>query len=222
MTSSPLTALFAQSTPLTLKKPAKQVAFEAAAAWLHTLALTVLGDTNNLVEERDMWSDEWDVAMGVMTEANVGTLAKGLMLQLPTVIIHGIQEVDDIFRQIVLDAITWKEVADRLEAEAWAQAGSPMAEDPAPIELAHLTPVPSVSSWATTWSKMEVVMPKGKGKKCSHQDLRGEEVTPFPPQGMVVHPDLCTKCMGSAVPCHGLPGHTCQKCMGLKVKCVHS
>ncbi|KIK89214.1 hypothetical protein PAXRUDRAFT_152189 [Paxillus rubicundulus Ve08.2h10] len=36
---------------------------------------------------------------------------------------------------------------------------------------------------------------------------------------MVVHLELCAKCMGSTVPCHGLPGHTCQKCAGLKVKC---
>ncbi|KIK90698.1 hypothetical protein PAXRUDRAFT_151353, partial [Paxillus rubicundulus Ve08.2h10] len=97
-----------------------------------------------------------------------------------------------------------------------------VAENPVPIELAHLTPAASESSWATTWSKMEVVMPKGKGKKCSHQDLGGDEVTPFPPQGMVVHLDPCIKCISSAVPCHGLPRCTCQKCMGLKVKCVHS
>ncbi|KIK72183.1 hypothetical protein PAXRUDRAFT_117394, partial [Paxillus rubicundulus Ve08.2h10] len=102
------------------------------------------------------------------------------------------------------------------------QAGSPMAEDPVPTELAHHTPAASESSWVTTWSKMEVALPRGKGKKHLHQDLGGDEVTLFPPQGMVVHQDLCTKCVGSTVPCHGLPGRTCQKCVGLKVKCVHS
>ncbi|KIK73814.1 hypothetical protein PAXRUDRAFT_150361 [Paxillus rubicundulus Ve08.2h10] len=66
---------------------------------------------------------------------------------------------------------------------------------------------------------MEVVMPKGKGKKVSDRE---STVTPFPPQGMVIHPDPCAKCVGSTVPCHGLLGHTCQKCTGLKVKCVHS
>ncbi|KIK76435.1 hypothetical protein PAXRUDRAFT_170009 [Paxillus rubicundulus Ve08.2h10] len=97
-----------------------------------------------------------------------------------------------------------------------------MAEDPAPVKLVQVTPVPSVSLRATTQSQMEVVVPKGKGKKCSHQDLGADEAVPFPPQGMVIHPDLCAKCMGSAVPYHGLPGHICQKCTGLKVKCVHS
>ncbi|KIK79229.1 hypothetical protein PAXRUDRAFT_161855, partial [Paxillus rubicundulus Ve08.2h10] len=78
------------------------------------------------------------------------------------------------------------------------------------------------SSWAMTQSKMEVVLPRGKGKKRSRQDLGGDEVAAFPPQGMVVHQDPCAKCVGSTVPCHGFPGCTCQKCTGLKVKCVHS
>ncbi|KIK74884.1 hypothetical protein PAXRUDRAFT_37262, partial [Paxillus rubicundulus Ve08.2h10] len=154
--------------------------------------------------------------------ANAGALAKGLTLWLPAAIIPGVQEVDDAFGQIMLDAITWKEAANRLEAEAWAWAGSPMAEDPEPTELVHHTPAASESSWATTQSKMEVALPRGKGKKCSHQNLSSDEVTAFPPQGMVVHQDPCAKCIGSAVPCHGLPGHTCQKCTGLKVKCMHS
>ncbi|KIK78388.1 hypothetical protein PAXRUDRAFT_164155 [Paxillus rubicundulus Ve08.2h10] len=97
-----------------------------------------------------------------------------------------------------------------------------MAEDLAPIEPAHLTPWPSVSSLATTQSKMEVVMPKGKGKKCYHQDLRADEATPLLPPGMVGHSEPCAKCVGSAVPCHRFPGYTCQKCVSLKVKCVHS
>ncbi|KIK90697.1 hypothetical protein PAXRUDRAFT_14207 [Paxillus rubicundulus Ve08.2h10] len=107
MTPSLLTTLLTQSTPPTLKKLAKQVAFEVAAAWLHTLALTILSDADNHVQERDMWSDKWNVAMvkGVMAEGNVGTLAKGLILQLPAVIIAGIQEMDDAFGQIVLDAV---------------------------------------------------------------------------------------------------------------------
>ncbi|KIK74336.1 hypothetical protein PAXRUDRAFT_19983 [Paxillus rubicundulus Ve08.2h10] len=130
MPPSALTALLAQSTPLAVKKPAKQVTFEAAAARLHVLALTILGDTKSLVEEQDI-----------------------------------IQEVDNAFGQIILDAVVWKEAADHLEAEAWACAGSPMAEDPAPVEPVHLTPAPSMSSQVTTWSKIEVVMPKGKGKK---------------------------------------------------------
>ncbi|KIK73495.1 hypothetical protein PAXRUDRAFT_20782 [Paxillus rubicundulus Ve08.2h10] len=185
MTPSPLTALLAQSVPLTLKKLAKQVAFEAAAARLHAIALAIPGDADNLVEEQDMWSDKWNVA-------------------------------------IVIDAITQREVADRLEAEARAQAGFPMAEDPAPTEPAHHTPATSKSSQATTWSKMEVALPKGKGKKRSRQDLSGDEVAVFPPEGMVIHQDPCVKCIGSTVPCHGFPGRTCQKCAGLKVKCVHS
>ncbi|KIK74249.1 hypothetical protein PAXRUDRAFT_176298 [Paxillus rubicundulus Ve08.2h10] len=97
-----------------------------------------------------------------------------------------------------------------------------MAEDPAPTEPAHHTPTASKSSWVTTWSKMEVVLPRGKGKKHSRQDLSSDEVAAFPPQGMVIHQDPCTKCIRSAVPCHGFPRHTCQKCAGLKVKCVHS
>ncbi|KIK76519.1 hypothetical protein PAXRUDRAFT_18152 [Paxillus rubicundulus Ve08.2h10] len=132
MPPSALTALLTQSTPLAAKKLAEQVTFEAAAAQLHVLALTILGDADNLVEE-------WDI----------------------------IQEVDNTYRQIVLDAIAWKEVANCLEAEACGHTGSPMAEDPAPVKLAHLTPAPSMSLWATTQSKMEVVMPKGKGKKIS-------------------------------------------------------
>ncbi|KIK75890.1 hypothetical protein PAXRUDRAFT_171360 [Paxillus rubicundulus Ve08.2h10] len=201
MTPSPLTALLAQSIPPTLKKLAKQVAFEAAAARLHTLALTIPGDADNLVEERDMWNDEWNVAMGAVGEANAGALAKGLTLRLPAAIIPSVQEADDAFRRIVVDAIA------RREAEAQAQAGSPMAEDPSPTEPAHHTPAASKSSWATSWSKMEVVLPRGKGKKHSHQDLGGDEVVAFPPQGMVVHQDPCAKCVGSAVPCHGFPGH---------------
>ncbi|KIK81694.1 hypothetical protein PAXRUDRAFT_15099 [Paxillus rubicundulus Ve08.2h10] len=82
---------------MTLKKPAEQVAFEAAAAWLHTLALTILGDANNLIEKQDMWSDKWNVAMGAMGEANVGALAKGLTLRHSAAIIPGIQEADDAF-----------------------------------------------------------------------------------------------------------------------------
>ncbi|KIK98731.1 hypothetical protein PAXRUDRAFT_133547 [Paxillus rubicundulus Ve08.2h10] len=222
MTPSPLTALLAQSVPLTLKKPAEQVAFEVATVWLHTLALTIPGDADNLIEERDMWSDEWNVAMGAMAKANAGALAKGLTLQLPAAIIPGVQEVDDAFRRIVLDAIARREVADRLEAEAQAQAGSPMAEDPAPPKPAHHTPVASESSQATTRSKMEVAFPRVKGKKCLHQGLGSDEVAAFPPQGMVIHQDPCAKCVGSTVPCHGLPGCNCQKCVGLKVKCVHS
>ncbi|KIK75560.1 hypothetical protein PAXRUDRAFT_172451 [Paxillus rubicundulus Ve08.2h10] len=151
-----------------------------------------------------------------MAEANAGALAKGLTLWLPAVIIPSVQEADDAFGRIVLDVIAWK------EAEAWAWEGSPMAEDPAPAKPVHHTPVASESSWAMTRSKMEVVLPRGKGKKCSCQDLGGDKVTPFPPQGMVVHQDPCTKCIGSAVPCHGLPRCICQKCVGLKVKCVHS
>ncbi|KIK76434.1 hypothetical protein PAXRUDRAFT_18223 [Paxillus rubicundulus Ve08.2h10] len=64
MPPSALIALLTQSTPLALKKPAEQVTFEAAAAWLHALALTVPGDADNLIEEHDMWSDEWNVVMG--------------------------------------------------------------------------------------------------------------------------------------------------------------
>ncbi|KIK75171.1 hypothetical protein PAXRUDRAFT_126735, partial [Paxillus rubicundulus Ve08.2h10] len=97
-----------------------------------------------------------------------------------------------------------------------------MAEDPAPAEPAHHTPAASESSRATTRSKMEVALPRGKGKKHLRQDLGGDEVAAFPPQGMVVHQDPCVKCVGSTVPCHGFPGHTCQKCVGLKMKCVHS
>ncbi|KIK75635.1 hypothetical protein PAXRUDRAFT_172174 [Paxillus rubicundulus Ve08.2h10] len=97
-----------------------------------------------------------------------------------------------------------------------------MAEDPVPPELAHPTLVASKSSRAMTQSKMEVALPRVKGKKHSHQDLGGDEVAAFPPQGMVVHQDPCAKCVGCAVPCHGLPGCTCQKCVGLKVKCMHS
>ncbi|KIK81693.1 hypothetical protein PAXRUDRAFT_15098 [Paxillus rubicundulus Ve08.2h10] len=97
-----------------------------------------------------------------------------------------------------------------------------MAEDPTPAEPAHHTPVASESSWATTRSKMEVAFLRGKGKKCSCQDLSGDEVAVFPPQGMVIHQDPCIKCVGSIVTCHGFPGRTCQKCAGLKVKCVHS
>ncbi|KIK77018.1 hypothetical protein PAXRUDRAFT_17784 [Paxillus rubicundulus Ve08.2h10] len=207
MTPSPLTALLAQSVPTTLKKPAKQVAFEVAAAWLHALALTIPGDTDNLVEERDMWSDKWNVVMvRAMGEANVGTLAKGLTLRLPAAIIPGVQEVDDAFGQIVVDAIAWREAADHLEVEAWAQAGSPMAEDPAPAKPAHHTPAASKSSQATTRSKMEVAFPRGKGKKHLRRDLGSDEVAAFPPQGMAVHQDPCAKCIRSAVPCHGSPG----------------
>ncbi|KIK81061.1 hypothetical protein PAXRUDRAFT_15446 [Paxillus rubicundulus Ve08.2h10] len=132
MAPSLLTALLAQSIPLTLKKLAEQVAFEVAAVQLHALTLTILGDADNLVEEWDMWSDKWNVAMGAMAKANAGTLAKGLTLQLPAAIIPGVQEADDTFGQIVLDAIARREAADHLEAEAWAWAGLPMAEDPAP------------------------------------------------------------------------------------------
>ncbi|KIK74058.1 hypothetical protein PAXRUDRAFT_20258 [Paxillus rubicundulus Ve08.2h10] len=217
MTPSLLTTLLTQSISLTLKKLAKQVAFEAAVAWLHMLALTILGDANNLIEEQDMGSDEWNVAMGAMAKANAGALAKGLTLRLPAAIIPGVQEADNTFGRIVLDAITQKEVANRLEAEAWARAGSPMAEDTVPPKLVHHTPAASESSWATTQSKMEVVFPRVKGKKHLRQDLGSDEVAAFPPQGMVVHQDPCTKCVGSTVPWHGLPGHTCQKCMGLKV-----
>ncbi|KIK74028.1 hypothetical protein PAXRUDRAFT_20281 [Paxillus rubicundulus Ve08.2h10] len=154
--------------------------------------LTIPGDADNLVEEQHMWSNEWNVAMGAMVEANVGTLAKGLTLRLPAAIIPGIQEVDDAFGKIVVDAIAWREEADRLEAEAQARAGSPMAEDLAPLEPVHRTPVASQSSWAMTQSKMEVVLPRVKGKKCSCQDLGSDEVAAFPPQGMVVHQDQCT------------------------------
>ncbi|KIK75205.1 hypothetical protein PAXRUDRAFT_19192 [Paxillus rubicundulus Ve08.2h10] len=210
MTPSPLTALLTQSVPPTLKKPAEQVAFEAAAAWLHALVLAIPCDADNLVEEWDMWSDEWNVAMGAMGEANAGALAKGLTLQLPAAIIPGVQEADDTFGRIVIDAITQREAADRLEAEVRARAGSPMAEDPAPAEPAHHTPAASESSWAMTRSKMEVALPKGKGKKRSRQDLGGDEVAAFPPEGMVVHQDPCIKCVGSTVPCHGFPGRTCQ------------
>ncbi|KIK74209.1 hypothetical protein PAXRUDRAFT_20107 [Paxillus rubicundulus Ve08.2h10] len=210
MTPSLLSALLAQSVPPTLKKPDEQVAFEVAAAWLHALTLTIPGDADNLVEERDMWSDKWNVAMGAMGEANAGALAKGLTLQLPVAIIPGVQEVDDAFGRIVIDAIAWREVADRLEAEARARAGSPMAEDPAPTEPAHHTPAASESSQATTRSKMEVALPRGKGKKRSRQDLGGDEVAAFPPQGMVAHQDPCIKYVGSTVPCHGFPGRTCQ------------
>ncbi|KIK75097.1 hypothetical protein PAXRUDRAFT_19286 [Paxillus rubicundulus Ve08.2h10] len=38
-------------------------------------------------------------------------------------------------------------------------------------DQANLTPAASESSWVTTWSKMEVVLPRGKGKKGSCQDL---------------------------------------------------
>ncbi|KIK78546.1 hypothetical protein PAXRUDRAFT_163731 [Paxillus rubicundulus Ve08.2h10] len=222
MTPSPLTTLLTKSVPPTLKKPAEQVAFEAATARLHALMLTILGDANNLVEEWDMWSDKWNVAMGAMGEANTGAIAKGLILQLEAAIIPSIQEADDALRRIVIDAIGQREAANHLEVEAQAWAGSPMAEDPAPTEPAHHTPAASKSSWAMTRSKMEVALPRGKGKKCLHQDLGGEEVAAFPPQGMVIHQDPCIKCVGSTVPCHGLPGHTCKKCAGLKVKCVHS
>ncbi|KIK77421.1 hypothetical protein PAXRUDRAFT_17510 [Paxillus rubicundulus Ve08.2h10] len=198
-----------QSAPSAPKKAAKQVAFETAAACLHMLALTITGDADNLAKERDMWSNEWNVAMDVMAGANAAALTNGLVLQLPAAIIPSIWEADDNFRQIVLDSVAQKEVADCLEAEARAQAGSPMAEDLAPIEPAHVTPAPSVSLQATTWSQMEVVVPKGKGKKHSHQDLRADEAAPFPPAGMVIHPDPCTKCMGGTVPYHRLPGHTC-------------
>ncbi|KIK73492.1 hypothetical protein PAXRUDRAFT_20786 [Paxillus rubicundulus Ve08.2h10] len=58
------------SAPPTLKKPAKQVAFEAATVRLHMLTLTIPGDANNLVEERDMWSNEGNVAM--MSRDTVG------------------------------------------------------------------------------------------------------------------------------------------------------
>ncbi|KIK75193.1 hypothetical protein PAXRUDRAFT_19198 [Paxillus rubicundulus Ve08.2h10] len=97
MPPSVLTAVLARSTPLAAKKLAEQVAFEAAAVWLHVLALTIPGDADNLIEERDMWSNEWNVAMDVMARVNVGTLAKGLTLQLPTAIIPSIQEADDAF-----------------------------------------------------------------------------------------------------------------------------
>ncbi|KIK75777.1 hypothetical protein PAXRUDRAFT_171761 [Paxillus rubicundulus Ve08.2h10] len=167
MTPSPLTALLTQSVPLTLKKPAKQVTFEAAVAQLHVFALTIPGDADNLVEEWDMWSNEWNVAMGAMAKANVGALTKCLTLWLPAAIIPGVQEADDAFGRIVLDAIAQREVADRLEAEARAWAGSPMAEDPAPPKPARHTPVASESSRAMTWSKMEVVLPRVKGKKVS-------------------------------------------------------
>ncbi|KIK76852.1 hypothetical protein PAXRUDRAFT_17895 [Paxillus rubicundulus Ve08.2h10] len=145
---------------------------------------------------------------GAMAKANAGALTKGLTLQLPAASIP--------------DAIAWREAADCLEAEAQARAGSPMAEDPVPPKPAHHTPAASESSWTMTQSKMEVVLPRAKWKKCSCQGLGGDEVAAFPPQGMVVHQDLCAKCIGSTVPCHGLPGHTCQKCMGLKAKCMHS
>ncbi|KIK77634.1 hypothetical protein PAXRUDRAFT_17368 [Paxillus rubicundulus Ve08.2h10] len=166
MPPSAPTALLAQSAPSAAKKPAKQVAFEAAAAWLHTLALTISGDANNL--EHNMWSGEWNVAMDAMARANVGTLAKGLTLQLPTAIIPSIQEADNAFGQIVLEAIAQKEAADYS----------------APIKPVHITLAPSMSSWATTQSQMEVVVPKGKGKKHSRQDLRADEAAPFPPPGM--------------------------------------
>ncbi|KIK79443.1 hypothetical protein PAXRUDRAFT_16330 [Paxillus rubicundulus Ve08.2h10] len=81
-----------------------------------------------------------------------------------------------------------------------------MAEDPAPIEPVHLTPAASVSSRATTQSKVEVVMPKGKGKKCSHQDLGGDEVIPFPPQGMVIHPDPFVQSVSVSVSVQPSPG----------------
>ncbi|KIK79952.1 hypothetical protein PAXRUDRAFT_106023, partial [Paxillus rubicundulus Ve08.2h10] len=97
-----------------------------------------------------------------------------------------------------------------------------MAEDPVPPEPAHHAPATSESSWAMTRSKMEVALPRVKGKKHLHQDLGGDEVAAFPPQGMVIHQDPCAKCIRSAVPCHGLPRRTCQKCAGLEVKCVHS
>ncbi|KIK73846.1 hypothetical protein PAXRUDRAFT_177317 [Paxillus rubicundulus Ve08.2h10] len=141
-----------------------------------------------------------------MGEANAGTLAKGLTLRLPAAIIPSVQEADDAFGRIAVDAITRREAANCLEAEAWAWAGSPMAEDPAPTEPAHHTPVASESSQATTWSKMEVALPRGKVKKVSDRESA----------------DPCAKCVGSTVPCHGFPGCTCQKCAGLKVKCVHS
>ncbi|KIK75383.1 hypothetical protein PAXRUDRAFT_19052 [Paxillus rubicundulus Ve08.2h10] len=174
-----------ESVPPTLKKPAEQVAFEVAAARLHALALTIPGDADNLVEEWDMWSEEWNVAM----------LQSSLAFR---------RLADDAFGQIVIDAIA------RREAEARAQAGSPMAEDPVPTEPAHHAPAASESSRATTWSKMEVALPRGKGKKRSRQDLGGDEVAALPPQGMVVHQDPCIKCIGSTVPCHGFPGRTCQ------------
>ncbi|KIK90847.1 hypothetical protein PAXRUDRAFT_14115 [Paxillus rubicundulus Ve08.2h10] len=120
MTPSLLTTLLAQSIPLTLKKPAEQVAFEATTAWLHALALTIPGDTDNLIEEWGMWSDKWNVAMGAMAKDNAGTLTKGLTLWLPAAIIPGIQEADNAFGRIVLDAITWKEVPT-----AWRQKRGP-------------------------------------------------------------------------------------------------
>ncbi|KIK76091.1 hypothetical protein PAXRUDRAFT_18455 [Paxillus rubicundulus Ve08.2h10] len=106
MPPSVLSALLAQSAPSAPKKQAKQVTFEVATAHLHTLALTLLGDANNLVEEQDMWSDESNISMDVMAGANAGAIAEWLTLWLPS----------------------WKEAADCLEAEAWAHAGSPMVE----------------------------------------------------------------------------------------------
>ncbi|KIK78430.1 hypothetical protein PAXRUDRAFT_16882 [Paxillus rubicundulus Ve08.2h10] len=72
MPPSALSALLAQSIPSAPKKLAEQVAFEVAATCLHVLTLTLLGDTDNLVKEQDMWSDEWNIEMDVMARANAG------------------------------------------------------------------------------------------------------------------------------------------------------
>ncbi|KIK75194.1 hypothetical protein PAXRUDRAFT_19199 [Paxillus rubicundulus Ve08.2h10] len=75
-----------------------------------------------------------------------------------------------------------------------------MAEDLAPVKPAHITPALSMSLWATTQSQMEVVVPKGKGKKRSHQDLGADEAAQFLPLGMVIHLDPSAKCMGAPHP----------------------
>ncbi|KIK81241.1 hypothetical protein PAXRUDRAFT_15337 [Paxillus rubicundulus Ve08.2h10] len=161
MPPSALSTLLAQSTPSAPKKLAEQVAFEAAMSCLHTLSLTLPRDADHLVEEWDMWSDEWNVAMDAMVEANASTLAKGLILQLPITIIPSIQEANNTFGHFVQDAIAIKEAANHLEAGVQAHAGSPMVEDLVLIKPVHLTSALSVLSQATTQSKVEVIMPKG-------------------------------------------------------------
>ncbi|KAF8834369.1 hypothetical protein BDN67DRAFT_985372 [Paxillus ammoniavirescens] len=202
--------------PLEAQKSAAKDAFTAAAAKVHAVAMSRPGDSEGLDDERRMWMEEWRAVTPGMMAAHKQAQEVGLETPIPPTVLQEMNLADEAFKKMQ-DAVVGP--AAPLSP---ARVGSPMAQDPADEPPRASSQFPSISSWATGHSKMEVVINKGNGRKRSRQDLTQEETGPVIPKGMTLHVIQCAKCKASKMPCIGPAGMSCQKCTTLKHKCMYA
>ncbi|KIJ09806.1 hypothetical protein PAXINDRAFT_17139 [Paxillus involutus ATCC 200175] len=198
--------------PIEAEKTAAREAFKAAVTNVHGLAMSRDGDAQE--EVQIAWAHEWEKVAPTLLAAHKRATAAGIPTVVPHAIMAVIDKADEIYTKIA-DSATAAPTDPRLRV----RVGSPMVEDPVLEPLRASSPAPSISSWATGQSKMEVVIDKGKGKKRSRQDLTQEESAA---EVMITHATRCQMCVTMSTACVGLQGKSCLKCAQCKTACMYA